>query len=194
MDREEKPAFNFCPKCGASEFITRDLGRSFKCRMCSFHYYINNSAAVACLILNEKGELLLTRRAVDPGKGKLDLPGGFVEPMETAEEAVDREIKEELNIQITKKTYLVSFPNLYSYSDFTVPTVDLAYVCEAEHMKSLKPGDDVASIEFILPENIDFKDLCSQSMIQIIRYYVERCSNGNAGETIITTTENGLSG
>ena len=174
MDREEKPAFTFCPKCGASEFITRDLGRSFKCRKCKFHYYINNSAAVACLIINDKGQLLLTRRAVEPGKGMLDLPGGFVEPMESAEDAVVREIKEELNIHITKKTYLVSFPNLYPYSDFTVPTVDLAYVCEAATMDTLKPGDDVASIEFFLPENIDFRELCSQSMKQIIRYYVEK--------------------
>jgi len=177
MDREEKPGFRYCPKCGASDFITRDLGRSFRCGKCNFHYFINNSAAVACLILNADGELLLTRRAVEPGKGMLDLPGGFVEPMEAAEDAVVREIKEELNIHITKKTYLVSFPNLYPYSDFTVPTVDLAYICEADRMDTLKPGDDVASIEFILPEKINFRELCSQSMKQIIQYYVDNVQN-----------------
>ena len=87
------------------------------CEDCKFQYYINNSAAVACLIFNSQGEVLLTRRAIDPNKGMLDLPGGFVEPLETAEEAVIREIKEELGLQITKMTYLVSFPNLYPFSD-----------------------------------------------------------------------------
>lgn len=176
MMQEETPGFNYCPKCGAANFITSDFGRSYRCRECHFHYFINNSAAVACLIFNENGELLLTRRAVEPGKGMLDLPGGFVEPMESAEEAVDREIEEELNIRISRKSYLGSFPNRYPYSDFTVPTVDLAYVCESDDLGRLKPGDDVASVEFYLPGNIDFADLCSQSMKQIIRYYLDKSS------------------
>jgi mutator protein MutT len=176
MNRKEKSLFEFCPYCGASTFITSNQGRSYTCGSCNFHYFINNSAAVACLLFNSNGELLLTRRAFDPAKGMLDLPGGFVEPMETAEEAVDREIKEELNILITKKTYLTSFPNLYPYSEFNVPTVDLAFICETDQWDSLTPGDDVASTEFVMPENIVLNDLYSQSMKQIIRYYIENYS------------------
>lgn len=172
IERNERTTFDFCPYCGSSAFITNNAGRSYECRDCNFQFYVNNSAAVACLFFNSTGELLLTRRAVNPSIGMLDLPGGFVEPFESAEEAVDREIKEELNIEIKQKKYLTSFPNLYPYSGFIVPTVDLVFVCEAKQWNSLVPGDDVASIEFILPSKIVFDDLCSPSIKQIIRYCI----------------------
>jgi ADP-ribose pyrophosphatase YjhB (NUDIX family) len=106
----------------------------------------------------------------------LDLPGGFVEPMESAEEAVIREIKEELNLRVTKIRYLVSYPNMYPYSNFVVPTVDLAYVCEVEGLDCLEPDDDVASIEFIRPDKIDLNALCANSMRQIIQFYLKNGS------------------
>ena len=166
--------FTFCPKCGSAGFKSKDRGRTYRCEGCNFQYYTNNSAAVACLIMNSLGELLLTRRAHEPNKGMLDLPGGFVEPLETAEEAVVREIKEELNLDVTKMSYLVSFPNLYPFSDIEVPTVDLAFVCEVAGFIAMKPDDDVASIEFIHPDKIDMKALCAESMRQIIRFYQKK--------------------
>lgn len=175
MIPEEKPELNYCPKCGCSRFQSIDQGRSYRCGDCRFHYFVNNAAAVACLILNDKGELLLTRRAFEPNIGMLDLPGGFVEPQESAEEAVAREIKEELNIKLAKITYLVSFPNLYPFSGFTVPTLDMAFVCEPENLKDLAAGDDVASVEFIDPYRLNFNELCSSSMQKIIRYFLDKC-------------------
>jgi mutator protein MutT len=169
--------FRLCPKCGSAGFLSKDGGRSYKCEDCNFHFYINNSAAVACLIINDLGELLLTRRAIEPNRGMLDLPGGFVEPLETAEQAVVREIKEELNLDVTKMSYLVSFPNLYPFSDIVVPTIDLAFVCEVDGFIAMKPDDDVASIEFIHPEKIDMKALCADSMRQIIRFYQNKRTN-----------------
>ena len=173
----DKPAFEFCPKCGSSAFYTQDHGRSFRCEVCRFHFFINSSAAVACMIFNSSGELLLTRRAFEPNKGMLDLPGGFVDPMETAEAAVRREIMEELNLDVTQAKYLISFPNLYPYSDFIVPTVDLAYVCLVKDFSNMNPGDDVASVAFVHPEKIDFGALCAESMRQIIKYYLDNNSN-----------------
>ena len=166
--------FEFCPKCSSASFYSKNGGRSYWCEDCNFHYFINNSAAVACLIINSSGELLITRRAIEPFKGMLDLPGGFVEPMETAEEAVKREIKEELNLDVTKMTYLVSFPNLYPFSNMIVPTVDLAFVCEVDSFNAMKPDDDVASIEFMDPKNIDMMALCAESMRQIILFYLKK--------------------
>jgi mutator protein MutT len=177
MLKETYQGFLFCPKCSSASFKSRDRGRSYVCEECGFHYFINNSAAVACLIFNSLNEILLTRRAFDPNKGMLDLPGGFVEPMESAEEAVVREIREELNLSVIRKSYLVSFPNLYPYSKMVVPTVDLAYICEVENFKLMHPGDDVASVEFINPEKIDLNALCSESIKKIIQFYLEKRSN-----------------
>jgi len=164
--------FKYCPKCSSANFQSNDNARSFICEACGFQFYTNNSAAVACLITNELGDILLTRRAFDPNKGMLDLPGGFVEPMESAEAAVIREIKEELNLDVIKMEYLVSYPNLYPFSGIIVPTVDLAFVCKVATLEDLRPDDDVASVEFIDPKKLDFSKLCADSMRKIIQHYM----------------------
>jgi len=64
-------------------------------------YYMNPSAATAAFILNGKGELLVERRKREPAKGTLDLPGGFADFDETAEEGVAREVLEETGLEGT---------------------------------------------------------------------------------------------
>ena len=171
MKTHPKNVIKYCPRCGCNRFITLDNGRSFQCEECHFHFYFNNSAAVACLIHDSEGRLLLCRRAIEPSIGMFDLPGGFVEPMETAEEAVVREIREELNVEVEKSEYLTSFPNEYVFSGFSVFTLDLAFFCEIDSYTQLIPGDDVAGIEFVKPSEIKMDELCSDSMRNIINYY-----------------------
>ena len=78
--------FTYCPKCGARTFVERNE-KAKQCTTCGFVYYFNPSSAVACFIRNSKGELLLVRRAKEPAKGTLDLPGGFVDMYESADAA-----------------------------------------------------------------------------------------------------------
>ena len=169
-----RDVIKYCPRCGSKAFKTKDKGRSFNCEGCHFIYYMNNSAAVACLIFNTDGKLLLARRAIEPAKGMLDLPGGFVEPMERAEDAVTREIMEELGVHVTKAEYLTSFPNEYVFSDFSVFTVDMAFICTVDNLSAIVPADDVADIEFFFPEEVKKEDLCSESMANIIDQYISK--------------------
>ena len=164
----------FCLRCGSKAFITKDKGRSFNCEECHFVYYVNNSAAVACLIFNPEGKLLLARRAIEPAKGMLDLPGGFVEPMERAEATVVREIKEELGVTVTKMEFLASFPNEYVFSGFSVFTIDLAFVCSVDNLSAIAPADDVSEVEFIFPKEVKRQELCSESMANIINQYIQK--------------------
>ena len=53
------------------------------------------------------------RRAKEPAKGTLDLPGGFVDMYETVEDGMRREIKEETGLDVTEIQYLFSSPNVY---------------------------------------------------------------------------------
>lgn len=174
INTHPEEVIKYCPRCGSNAFKTNDIGRSFKCEECHLDYYINNSAAVACLIFNPEGKLLLTRRAIEPAKGMLDLPGGFVDPMESAEAAVIREIKEELGVQVTNAAYLASFPNEYIYSGFSVFTVDLAFVCTIDDLSAIVPADDVSAVEFIFPKDVKKEELCSESMANIISQYINK--------------------
>lgn len=140
--------FQYCPRCGSHSFIQNNE-KSKRCESCDFVLYVNASAAVAAFILNEKGEMLVCKRAKEPEKGALDLPGGFVDDNETAEEAVVREIREELNAHVTDSKYLFSLPNKYEYSGWTIPTLDMFFTCQLDNYQNLEPSDDVEAYEFI---------------------------------------------
>ncbi len=148
--------------------------RSFKCEDCSFNYYINSAAAVAVLLFNDQGELLFTRRAVDPHCGKLDLPGGFIDPMETGEQAAIREIQEELGITVHSLRYFGSFPNEYVFSGFSVYTLDLAFLAKTESLHKMTAMDDISSFEFYNPHDVDLEELPSISMKNIIKELNQR--------------------
>lgn len=164
--------FRFCPRCGSNEFhLSGD--RAKVCGHCGFNYYFNTSAAAAALIFNPEGKLLLTRRAVSPHIGMLDLPGGFIEPMETAEEAIRRELKEELGATVQSMEYFCSFPNEYPYSGITVFTLDLAFKVTVESMENLVPMDDVAALEFYFPEEIALSEIPGGSIRQMIRKVID---------------------
>lgn len=164
--------FKFCPRCGSAKFAATG-NRSFLCADCSFNYWVNASAAVAVLLFNDSGELLVTRRAVEPYKGMLDLPGGFVDPMETMEQAAQREIKEELGIEIHSLKYFCSFPNEYIFSGFSVYTIDMAYLAKTENFGKMIAMDDIASFEFIRPGDIDMNELPSISMKNIVKELIQ---------------------
>lgn len=140
--------FTHCPVCGSAKFILNN-SKSKRCGNCGFVYYINASAAVAAFIINNQGELLVCRRGKEPEKGTWDLPGGFVDENESAEEAITREIAEELNAKVTSLNYLFSLPNEYEYSGMTVPTLDMFYECTLENTTNLKPSDDVEDCFFV---------------------------------------------
>lgn len=57
-------------------------------------------------IINEKGEVLLQQRNKEPEKGFWSIPGGKVEWMETFEDAVKREVKEECDVEVTVEKLL----------------------------------------------------------------------------------------
>lgn len=58
-------------------------------------------AAVGAIVRDESGRLLVIRRAQDPGKGLWSIPGGRIEPGETPEDALAREVSEETGLEVT---------------------------------------------------------------------------------------------
>ena len=146
--------FKFCPRCGSDRFNEHNF-KAKKCARCGFVYYFNSSAAVAVFITDREGRLLVARRAHDPAKGTFDLPGGFIDMYETAEEAVIREVKEETALKIEDPVYLFSLPNLYPYSGFEVHTVDMFFSCVVESFSMTEASDDVAELFFLKKEELD---------------------------------------
>jgi 8-oxo-dGTP diphosphatase len=55
-------------------------------------------ACVGAVVRDDRGRLLLVRRGTEPAKGRWSVPGGRIEPGETAAEAVVRELLEETGL------------------------------------------------------------------------------------------------
>ena len=142
--------FHFCPKCGSSEFEIHNA-LSKHCANCGLTYYQNPRASTAAFILNGKGELLVARRAKDPAKGTLDLPGGFVDNYENAEQGMVREIEEEtgLKVEADKVQYMFSIPNIYRYSGMDIHTLDLFFLCRVAEDAEVKAADDAAELTWL---------------------------------------------
>ncbi len=161
--------FEFCPKCGSAEFVANDE-RSKRCNSCGFTYYLNASAATAAVIVNGRGEILVSRRAFEPARGTLDLPGGFVDPGETIDNGMQREIYEETGCRVKDMRWLFSMHNSYRYSGFDVPTADSIFLVHLVEGETPVASDDAESLEWIA-----IKDLKPEAFgLRSIRETVEK--------------------
>jgi NADH pyrophosphatase NudC (nudix superfamily) len=163
--------FKYCPVCGSPRFEENDF-KSKRCADCGFVYYFNAAGAVVSVIVNERGELLVARRACEPAKGTLDLIGGFADCGEGAEDSMVREIQEETGLEIkqTDLKYLFSIPDVYEYSGLTLHTMDIFYLCHIPSDSVVKAEDDVAECFWASINDINPKDFGLDS----IRMAVER--------------------
>ena len=178
--------FTFCPAC-TSEKIGFIDGKSFRCPDCGFVYYHNIAAATGCIIsvpepLGER--LLFLVRGDEPAKGKLDLPGGFVNPGEGAFEGLYRELREEIGwaphvppgVPLAEIfTLFASFPNVYPYKGIDYNTCDLFFCLRAPGLceQDLRlDRDEVTGVRFVRPQDIDFEEIAFDSIRRALRAYL----------------------
>ncbi len=97
----------FCGRCGTpTEHVARE--RAFRCPKCTLTAYPRLSPAVIVAV-HRPGELLLARAANFPAAFHSVL-AGFVEPGESLEETIVREIREEVGIEVGIPRYFGSQP------------------------------------------------------------------------------------
>ncbi len=99
---------------------------------------------VGAVVKDEAGRLLLIKRGHEPGAGLWSLPGGRIEPGETDQQAVAREILEETGLQVTCGR-LVGTAELPGLDGAMIDVRDyLAVVTGGE----LAAGDDAADVRW----------------------------------------------
>lgn len=163
----------YCPQCGKETLLWSEE-KKWHCIKCNFVLYHNCAAAVAVVVLY-KDEILFTRRSQYPAKGKLDLPGGFVDPKESAESACYRELKEELNIEIDiqKLKFIMSLSNIYHYQEIDYNTLDLffEYRLDEKIPMSLEKNE-ISEILWLKRESIDIKDIAFSSQQKFLQRFI----------------------
>ena len=98
----------FCANCGAPT-EQRDGGHERHCAACDAHHFPRTDPVVIVRVTDAEDRLLLGRqeRWAD---GRFSLLAGFVEPGETLEDAVRREVLEESGVRLGEVAYLASQP------------------------------------------------------------------------------------
>lgn len=136
-----------CSLCGDELKITKIDGvNRKKCQSCEFINFNNPKPAVAAMIIKDR-KMLLVKRAIDPHRGKWQIPGGFVESGENLEDGLKREIKEELGVDIEILDYLESFGDGYSYGVPEEKTVNIYFIVKIKNGQ-LKNDHENQEIKF----------------------------------------------
>lgn len=155
----------FCTQCGGSlEWRRLQDERHLQpvCTRCGHVEWLNpvpTSSALVTRQLRSDGpvEVLLVRRALPPRLGHWDCPGGFVDPDEHPEEALRRELREELGVEIDIRRFVGIFMD--RYGDDGESTLNIYYEAAIRN-GTPSPASDVSELGWFLlshlPEPIAF--------------------------------------
>jgi NAD+ diphosphatase len=160
-----------CVKCAKPSLIKQGE-KAYQCLLCEFVYFHNVAAAV-CAVIVCNGQILLVERAQLPSKGKLDFPGGFVDYNESNEQALKRELIEELQLPVNDMQYLFSYPNQYLYQDVLYSTRDNFFEINLDNKPELVlQQEEVSRYLWLDMSNVDSNKLAFASGQHAIADYL----------------------
>lgn len=165
--------FAYCPRCGRPRAAAKPAV-PFRCDTCGLVYFFNPAVAVGAILLGPDNRALFVRRAHDPAKGKLGLPGGFVDFGETAEEALRREVREEVNLEVGSLEFLGTWPNNYQFAGINYFVCDLYFVARAVSVAEVAALDGVDSYCWIAPAEVSLDELAFEPAREAVRCYNAR--------------------
>jgi NAD+ diphosphatase len=137
----------FCANCGAPT-EPRDGGHERVCPACGAHHFPRTDPVVIVRVTDGADGLLLGRQARWP-EGRFSLLAGFVEPGETLEEAVRREVLEESGVRLDSVEYLASQPWPFPSS------LMLGFSALAERGDPRPDDDELAEVRWFEREEIE---------------------------------------
>jgi ADP-ribose pyrophosphatase YjhB (NUDIX family) len=149
------PLPRHCPDCGG--IVLPAAASTGTCRLCNREVYANSRPA-AGVFLVRGDRVLLVRRGVAPGKGKWDIPGGFLLEGETPEAGAVREIREELGWELDPGALRLVLTSINP--DPAGAVLDILFEAEAP-AAAPQAGSDVAGFGWHpldgLPEDLAFE-------------------------------------
>jgi len=124
------------------------------CAACGESTYLAPKPASCGVVVDAQGRALLGRRAREPRAGLWDVLGGFLEPGETPEQGLQRELLEEIGVECTVGRYLGGFVDTYGEAAGEGDaTLNLAYECRIGAGEP-RAADDVAELAWFAPSEL----------------------------------------
>lgn len=163
---KQRDTYKFCTNC-RTELVPRE---GYKiCPSCQKHYFFNAKPCVALILTNSKNEVLLTKRAFEPFKDWWDLPGGFVEEDETLEQAAQREVKEETNLEIKDPQYAGSMSEDYHFQGEIISVVVAIFTAKVPDDAEVTITDELSDYAFVAWADIDFESIAFDNQREFLK-------------------------
>ncbi|MEN7549877.1 NUDIX hydrolase [Rapidithrix thailandica] len=169
---------NFCSNCGSKQISLKipegDSLPRFCCEQCGEIFYQNPKIVVGCLPVFED-KILMCKRAIEPRAGFWNLPAGYLENGETAEEGAIRETYEEAHAQVE----IIRLHVLYS-----IPQFNQVYLHFLARMKS--PDFSISTLEstevrMFAYHEIPWQDIAFSSSTFAIEKFLEAKNSSYEG-------------
>ena len=160
---------NFCPNCGSQNLEYKipdgDRHHRYVCGDCHTVHYLNPRVIVGCLPVYDD-RIVICRRAIPPCEGKWNLPAGFMENGERAEDGALRELKEETGLdgQILKLHCVYSIPH--------VNQVYLIFLTRINTAKGI-PGEESLEVKYFKEHDVPWGEIGFTSSVYAIEKYFE---------------------
>ncbi|WP_249423946.1 NAD(+) diphosphatase [Nocardioides coralli] len=149
----------FCPRCGAG-LEPRAAGHELRCTGCDRPQFPRTDPAVIMAVVHDDASILLGRQPSWP-EGRWSTLAGFCEPGETLEDAVRREVMEEVGIPVGEVTWFGNQP-------WPLPaSLMLGFVARAESKQIDVDGAEIESARWFTREQ--FRDEAERGLIHVPR-------------------------
>jgi ADP-ribose pyrophosphatase YjhB (NUDIX family) len=161
--------YRFCPADGTRLEDPRPSGGT-TCPLCGRSWYRSSAPAVGAVIMRA-GKALVTVRAREPEKGRIDLPGGFLEVGEHPVDGLAREVREELGIEaaVDETPILLAIHRYGPEGGYVLAIGFRASIGREEP----SPTDDVAEVRWVSAEELDSVDFAWEHDREMVRTVLE---------------------
>ncbi|GAA4836604.1 NUDIX hydrolase [Algivirga pacifica] len=167
---------NFCSHCGSNalkfEIPAGDTHHRFVCDACGTIHYQNPRIIVGCIPIYE-GKVLLARRAIEPREGLWNLPAGFLENGERAEEGARREVKEETDALVE----VVRLHTIFDLPEFNQVYLHFLAEMQAPHFAS-KTSESL-EVRLFEEKDIPWEEIAFASTTFALQRYFENPTTEN---------------
>lgn len=157
-----------CSRCGGRLAVGPLPGEARErhhCPRCGTVAYLNPRLVVSTLPVTDAGELVLLRRAIEPGRGAWAQPGGFLETDETAIQGAIRETLEETGL-VVEPTRIVG---LYSRPQAAVVVVAFEASVVGGEMHAT---EEALEVRLFAPGQIPWAELAFNTTLWALRDWV----------------------
>jgi ADP-ribose pyrophosphatase YjhB (NUDIX family) len=158
--------FDYCPAC-ATALNGGDEPHEHRCPSCGRSWYLNAAPTAGAAIFRD-GQVLVTKRGMEPEKGRFDVPGGFLSPGENPIEGLRRELREELQIEVDVSMDDVVQMVPHAYGDDGDWVLAIGYFARLVSGE-ITPGSDVEEAHWITEDEVEKLDFAWEHDKELVR-------------------------